>query len=163
MQPLMWFLTRMEIMQCSPKSIEVILRATLAPAGSKFWHISQEDMFMCFPPRKKTSPNFQRSPAPLFPSTQASTAANTLVGGLGEPTSAWTRAASKAVARRGCGPQSCRTALFSQAEHHSGERSSTSRALDPVIKDRSLARHTGAQTTVLGLCFLLDMELFHWE
>lgn len=50
----MWlFLTQMETMQRSPKSIQVILRSTLTPVGSKFQHISQENMFMYFPPGKK--------------------------------------------------------------------------------------------------------------
>lgn len=48
-----FFLTKMETMQWSPKLIQVILWAMLTPVGSKFWHISEEDMFMCFPQGKK--------------------------------------------------------------------------------------------------------------
>lgn len=163
----MWlFLIQMETMQHSPKSMQVILRTTLAPIGSKFWHISRESMFLYFPPGKKllqASKDLQLLSF-LYVSLHFK-AADTLRRYWGEPTHVCARAASKQVALRGCTPQSCGATLFSQAKHCSlcRECSSTSKATDLGIKDRSLAQHSSAQTTMLGLHFLLDMVLFHWE
>lgn len=64
----MWlFLTQMETTQRSPKSVQVILRSTLAPLGSKFWRISQRNMFLYFPPGKKLLQTSEELQLPYFP------------------------------------------------------------------------------------------------
>lgn len=124
-------------------------------------------------PKTKKIPNFSRLPknynSLISPYVSLHfTAADTggrLGGARGEPSSACTTAAAKKVAPGGHAPRIHRVSLFSQAERHSlwGEFSSTSRALDVVIKDRSFAWHRSAKTTVQGLNFLLDTVFFHWE